>query len=138
MGRTFNYGGEKDGEEALKMLANDPRTAKFISTELARHFVSDNPPAALVDRMAANYESSGGDIRSVAGTMIDSPEFRSKEAYRAKVKTLRHLRLVASTARVPSTNVAVKIPLAQWVGPMGEPLFFVPAAGLGYSDKAET
>ncbi len=46
MGRTFNYGGMKDGEEALKMLANDPHTARFISTELARHFVSDNPPTA--------------------------------------------------------------------------------------------
>ncbi len=55
MGHTFNYGGEKDGEEALKMLANDPHTAKFISTELARHFVSDNPPPALVDRMAKEY-----------------------------------------------------------------------------------
>ena len=47
MGHTFNYGGEKDGEEALKMLANDPHTAKFISTELARHFVSDNPPRGV-------------------------------------------------------------------------------------------
>ena len=55
MGRTFNYGGEKDGEEALKMLANQPATAKFISTELARHFVSDNPPRALVDRMAKSF-----------------------------------------------------------------------------------
>ena len=47
MGRTFDYGGMKDGEEALKMLASDPHTAKFISTELARHFVSDNPPKPL-------------------------------------------------------------------------------------------
>ena len=50
MGRTFDYGGMKDGEEALKMLANDPHTARFISTELARHFVSDNPPKPLIDR----------------------------------------------------------------------------------------
>ena len=97
MGHTFNYGGEKDGEEALKMLANDPHTAKFISTELARHFVSDNPPPALVDRMAKEYESSGGDIRSVLKTMIYSPEFWSKQTYRAKVKT--PFELVASTAR---------------------------------------
>ena len=66
MGHTFNYGGEKDGEEALAMLANDPHTAKFISTELARHFVSDTPPPALVERMAKSYESSGGDIRTRA------------------------------------------------------------------------
>ncbi len=64
MGHTFNYGGEKDGEEALKMLAAQPATAKFISTKLARHFVSDTPPPALVDRMAKTYESTGGDIRS--------------------------------------------------------------------------
>ncbi len=51
MGHTFDYGGEKDGEEALAMLAKDPHTAKFISTELARHFVSDTPPPALVERM---------------------------------------------------------------------------------------
>ncbi len=62
MGHTFDYGGMKDGEEALKMLANDPHTARFISTELARHFVSDNPPPSLVDRMAKEYESTGGDI----------------------------------------------------------------------------
>jgi len=135
MGRTFDYGGEKDGEEALKMLANDPRTAKFISTEMARHFVSDAPPAALVDRMAATYESTGGDIRSVMKTMIYSPEFWSKETYRAKVKT--PFELVASTARVLNADVAVSLPLAQWVGRMGEPLFLCQPPN-GYSDKAET
>src|SRR5580658_3813418 len=61
MGRPFNYGGEKDGEEALKMLASRPATAKFISIELARHFVSDNPPPALIERMAQSFESSNGD-----------------------------------------------------------------------------
>ena len=55
LGRTFNYGGMKDGEEALKMLSSNPNTAKFISTKLARHFVSDNPPPALIDRMAQTF-----------------------------------------------------------------------------------
>ena len=135
MGRTFDYGGEKDGEEALKMLANDPRTAKFISTEIARHFVSDNPPAALVDRMAKDFVASGGDIRSVLKTMIYSPEFWSKEAYQAKVKT--PFELVASTARALNADVTVALPLAQWVGRMGEPLFLCQPP-TGYSDKAET
>ncbi len=135
MGHTFNYGGEKDGEEALKMLAADPHTAKFISTELARHFVSDNPPQALVDRMAKEYESSGGDIRSVMKTMIYSPEFWSKQTYRAKVKT--PFELVASTARALNADVAVSLPLAQWVGRMGEPLFLCQPP-TGYSDKAST
>ena len=135
MGHTFNYGGEKDGEEALKMLANDPHTAKFISTELARHFVSDNPPPALVDRMTKEYESSGGDIRSVMKTMIYSPEFWSKQTYRAKVKT--PFELVASTARALNADVTISLPLAQWVGRMGEPLFLCQPP-TGYSDKAET
>ncbi|HEX4003271.1 MAG TPA: DUF1800 domain-containing protein [Candidatus Acidoferrales bacterium] len=135
MGHTFDYGGEKDGEEALAMLANDPHTAKFISTELARHFVSDTPPPALVARMTKTYESTGGDIRSVLKTMIYSPEFWSKETYRAKVKT--PFELVASTARALDADVSVSLPLAVWVGRMGEPLFLCQPP-TGYSDKAST
>jgi uncharacterized protein (DUF1800 family) len=135
MGRTFDYGGEKDGEEALKMLASSPKTANFISSELARHFVSDNPPSALVKRMAQSFESSGGDIRAVLKTMIYSPEFWSKETYRAKVKT--PFELVATTARAMNAEVTITLPLSQWVGRMGEPLFLCQPP-TGYSDKAET
>jgi uncharacterized protein (DUF1800 family) len=135
MGHTFNYGGEKDGEEALKMLASDPHTAKFISSELARRFVSDNPPPSLVDRMAREYESSGGDIRSVMKAMIYSPEFWSQETYRAKVKT--PFELVASTARALNAEVTISLPLVQWIGRMGEPLFLCQPP-TGYSDKAST
>jgi uncharacterized protein (DUF1800 family) len=135
MGHTFNYGGEKDGEEALKMLAADPHTAHFISSELARHFVSDDPPQAMVDRMAKEYEASGGDIRNVLRAMIYSPEFWSKKAYRAKVKT--PFELVASTARALNADVEISLPLAQWVGRMGEPLFLCQPP-TGYSDRAST
>jgi len=135
MGHTFNYGGEKDGEAALQMLANDAHTAEFISTALARHFVSDHPPKALVDRMAKEYESTGGDIRSVLKTMIYSPEFWSKETYRAKVKT--PFELVSSTARALDADIVVSLPAMQWVGRMGEPLFQCQPP-TGYTDKAET
>ena len=135
MGHKFDYGGEKDGDEALKMLAGDVHTAKFISSELARHFVSDNPPTSLVDRMAKNYLDTDGDIRSVLHTMIYSPEFWSKEAYRAKVKT--PFELVASTARALNANVQVSLPLVNRVSQMGEPLFLCQPP-TGYSDKATT
>jgi uncharacterized protein (DUF1800 family) len=135
MGRTFNYGGEKDGEEALKMLASQPATARFISTELARHFVSDNPPSSLIDRMAKSFTSSGGDIRVVLKTMIYSPEFWSREAYRSKVKT--PFELVASTSRALNAESTISLPLSQWVGRMGEPLYLCQPP-TGYSDKAET
>ena len=135
MGRTFNYGGEKDGEEALKMLAGKPATAKFISTELARHFVSDNPPQSLIERMAKSFTTSNGDIRAVLRSMIYSPEFWSKDAYRAKVKT--PFELVTSTARALNSEVTITLPLSQWVGRMGEPLYLCQPP-TGYSDKAET
>lgn len=135
MGHKFNYGGEKDGEEALKMLAAQPATAKFISTKLARHFVSDTPPPALVDRMAKTYESTGGDIRTVMRTMIYSPEFWSRDAYRSKMKT--PFELVASTARALNAEVTITLPLTNWVARMGEPLFLCQPP-TGYSDKAET
>jgi uncharacterized protein (DUF1800 family) len=135
LGRTFNYGGEKDGEEALKMLAGKPATAKFISSELARHFVSDNPPQSLIDRMAKSFTASNGDIRTVLRAMIYSPEFWSKDAYRAKVKT--PFELVASTARALNSEVTITLPLSQWVGRMGEPLYLCQPP-TGYSDKAET
>jgi uncharacterized protein (DUF1800 family) len=134
MGHTFHDDGMKEGEKALEMLAADPHTARHISEELARHFVSDDPPKTLVDRMAQEYESSGGDIRAVLRTMIYSPEFWSKEAYRAKVKT--PFELVASTARALNADVEVTLPLVQWVGRMGEPLFQCQPP-TGYSDKSE-
>ena len=133
--RTFNYGGMKDGEEALKMLAANSHTAHFISLKLARHFVSDEPPQALVDRMAQSYLSSGGEIRNVLQTMIYSPEFWSRAAYRAKVK--RPFELAASTARALNADTDITLPLSQWVGRMGEPLFQAQPP-TGYSDKAET
>ncbi len=85
--------------------------------------------------MVQDYESTGGDIRSLLKTMIYSPEFWSKEAYRAKVKT--PFELVASTARALDADLQVSLPLVQWVGRMGEPLFLCQPP-TGYSDKAET
>ena len=134
MGHTFHGSGMKEGEKALEMLASDPHTAHHISLQLAEYFVSDDPPPALVDRMAQEWQSSGGDIRAVLRTMIYSPEFWSKQAYRAKVKT--PFELVASTARALNADVEVTLPLVQWVGRMGEPLFQCQPP-TGYSDKSE-
>jgi uncharacterized protein (DUF1800 family) len=85
--------------------------------------------------MTKEYEASGGDIRSVMKTMIYSPEFWSKQTYRAKVKT--PFELVSSTARALNADVTISLPLAQWVGRMGEPLFLCQPP-TGYSDKSET
>ena len=135
LGKKIHSGGMKDGEQVIDLLAHHPSTAKFISTKLARRFVSDNPPPALVQRMAQTFQSSDGDIRAVLKTMIWSPEFWSREAYRAKIKT--PFELVVSAARALGTDVDTPLPLVQWVGRIGQPIYQCQPP-TGYSDKAET
>jgi uncharacterized protein (DUF1800 family) len=134
LNKKINAGGMKDGEQAIELLAKNPSTAKFISTKLARRFVSDNPAAPLVARMAKTFESSDGDIRAVMHTMIYSPEFWSREAYRAKIKT--PFELVVSAVRALGTDVDTAMPLVQWVGRIGEPLYQCQPP-TGYADNAE-
>ena len=135
LGKKIHAGGMKDGEEVIALLSKNPNTARFISTKLARRFVSDAPPAALVDRMAKTFQKSDGDIREVLRTMIYSPEFWSKDAVRAKVKT--PFELVVSSVRALGTDVDTPMPLVSWVGRIGEPLYQCQPP-TGYSDKAET
>jgi uncharacterized protein (DUF1800 family) len=135
LGKKIHAGGMRDAEEVIDLLVHHPSTAKFISTKLARRFVSDNPSPALVARMAQTFQSSDGDIRAVMKTMIYSPEFWSRDAYRAKIKT--PYELVVSTARALGTDVDTPMPLVQWAGRIGEPLYQCQPP-TGYSDKADT
>jgi uncharacterized protein (DUF1800 family) len=134
LGKKIHAGGMKDGEQVIDLLAHHPNTAKFISTKLARRFVSDTPPPALVSRMAQTFQSTDGDIRAVLKTMIWSPEFWSRETYRAKIKT--PFELVVSAARAMGTDVDTPMPLVQWIGRIGEPLYQCQPP-TGYSDKAD-
>jgi uncharacterized protein (DUF1800 family) len=131
--KKIKAGGLKDGDQVLDLLAKDPHTARHISLQLAEHFVSDDPPPALVARMAKTFEKSKGDIRAVLTTMIYSPEFWSRTAFRAKVKT--PFELVASTTRALGADVDQPLQLAQWVARIGEPLYQCLPPN-GYSDKA--
>jgi len=114
-------GGIEDGEKVLDILAGHPSTAKFISRELAQRFVSDLPPAALVDRMSQTFLAKNGDIREVLRTMLASREFWSEGAYRAKVKT--PFEMVVSAVRALDANVDNAYALANKVGDLGEPLY---------------
>jgi uncharacterized protein (DUF1800 family) len=114
-------GGIEDGEQVLDILARHPSTAHFISKELAQRFVADNPPEALVNRMAQTFLSSNGSIREVMKTMLNSKEFWSQGAYRAKVKS--PFEMVASSARALDANVIDGWALANQVGRLGEPLY---------------
>src|SRR5216683_5694161 len=133
LGKKIKSGGIKDAEQVLDLLAKNQHTAHHISLQLAQHFVSDTPPEALVKRMAKTFEKSKGDIRAVMSTMIYSPEFWSRTAFRAKVKT--PFELVASTVRVLGADVDQPLQMAQWVARIGEPLYQCLTPN-GYSDAA--
>jgi uncharacterized protein (DUF1800 family) len=134
-------GGQQDGERVIDILARHEATARFIATKLARRFVSDDPPAALVERAAATFRRTEGDIRAVLATIFTSPEFWSADAYRAKIKT--PLEVVASAVRALDGRIGAGadpagggIALAREVGKLGEPLYEAQPP-TGYPDRAE-
>lgn len=74
LGRSYAAGGQEQALAILRDLAASPATALHVATKLARHFVADDPPPALVQRLAAAYQRSGGDLPAVYRALIDSPE----------------------------------------------------------------
>ena len=127
-------GGIKDGEMVIDILAHHPNTAKFISTKLVRRFVSDTPPQSLVDRVSAVYTKTDGDIREMMRTILTSPEFNSKEAYRAKIKS--PFELAVSAIRVLGAEIKTPLQAAQFISKMGQPLYLYQAP-TGYPDRAD-
>src|SRR6202034_4946520 len=103
LGQTIQENGEQEGLAVLHQLASSPATAHHLSQQLAERFVIDTPPSALVDRMAKTYLHTDGDIRQVLRTLFISPEFWSRESYRAKVKTPEEF--VDSAVRSPLGEV---------------------------------
>ena len=97
LGHAIRGGGQLDGERVLDLLAAHPATAGFLAGKLVRRFVADEPPAALVDRVAAAYRASGGDARAMLRVVFASPEFRAPTAAGAKIK--KPSEFVASAAR---------------------------------------
>ena len=114
-------GGKEDGEKVLDILAQHPSTARFISKKLAQRFVADDPPPALIDKMAKTFCDKNGDIRAVMKTMLTSKEFFSQGAYRAKVKT--PFEMIVSAVRATGAQVDFAFPLANQIAQLGEPLY---------------
>jgi uncharacterized protein (DUF1800 family) len=114
--------GVKQGLEALAILAASPQTAHFISFKLAQRFVADDPPPALVDRMAKTYLASDGDIKAVLRTLVASPEFNSKKYFRNKVKT--PVEFIASAFRTTATDPSNAGALVNTIRTMGMPMYY--------------
>ncbi len=135
LGQTFPAGrGQDDGERVLDLLAAHASTAHFIATKLVRHFVSDEPPAALVDRATVVFTKTKGDIREVMRTIITSDEFFATDAYRAKVKT--PFELVVSASRALGGLADPTPATAQLIARMGQPIYGRSTPD-GYPDTAD-
>jgi uncharacterized protein (DUF1800 family) len=135
LGHRIKPKGEGEGLELLHRLATSPKTAHFISMKLAERFVSDDPPPALVDRMAKTFLKKKGDIRQVMTVLLHSPEFWDDSTYRDKVKT--PLEFLASAVRATGADVEDAQPLVRQLNNMGMPLYGAQPP-TGYSMKAET
>ena len=127
-------GGVRDGERVLDILAAHPATARFISTTLARRFVSDTPPAALVDRMAATFMKTDGDLRAVMTVLLRSPEFLSPPDDASKVKT--PYEFVVSALRATGADIRNGTPLVRSLQQLGMPLYQCQPP-TGYADTAD-
>ena len=130
-------GGQRDGEDVLDILARHPSTARFIATKLVRRFVSDTPPPALVDRVAARFRETDGDLREVMRTILTSPEFLSPDAYLVKVKT--PFEFVVSAMRATAADMdgdKAATLLVRTMQQMGMPLYMCQPP-TGYKDTAD-
>ena len=74
LGRTYDQGGEEEGEAALDMLARHPATARHVVRKLARHFVADDPPDAAIERLRRAFVETDGDLGMLARTLVDLPD----------------------------------------------------------------
>jgi uncharacterized protein (DUF1800 family) len=129
-------GGQQDGERVLDQLVRHPATARFLATKLVRRFVADEPPPALVDRVADTYLRTSGDIRAMLRTIFTAPEFLAPEARQAKIK--KPFEFVVSAVRALDGTVSAEggIALARAAAQLGEPLYGAEPP-TGHPDRAE-
>ena len=135
LGHTIKAGGGMDeGEKVLDIVASHPATAHHIAFELAQRLVADDPPPALVERAAARFRDTRGDLREVVKTIVTSPEFLAPAARGAKFKT--PFELVVSAVRTTGAEVSDARAFVQTLQQLGEPLYMCQPP-TGYKDTAD-
>jgi uncharacterized protein (DUF1800 family) len=133
IGKSYPETGWEQGRAVLAALARHPATAKHIATKLARHFVVDEPPPALVERLTRRFLATQGDLKELAKALVAAPE--AWEAPRAKLK--RPGEWVVAALRAVGATPADIGPLMQAHNLLGEPLWR-PTAPKGFADESAT
>lgn len=133
VGRSYTQNGAEALDAILSDLATHPATARHIATKLARHFVADNPPPTLVQRLEANFLKTGGDLAALYRTLIEAPESwtgsgaKFKNPWEWTISALRALGVEA----IPGREQAAVALFNQ----MGQPVW-KPGSPKGYGDIA--
>ncbi|MGK9165384.1 DUF1800 domain-containing protein [Inquilinus limosus] len=122
LGKTYPEAGQDEGEAALDALAAHPATARHIATQMARHFIADDPPRAVVDRLAGAFQDTGGDLAAVSEALVDGPEAWAPE--RRKFKT--PMELVTSALRGFGTT-DVDVAAVNWTRRLGQQIYNAPS-----------
>jgi len=121
LGATIESGGISEVDKAINILAAEPPTAHYVSTELAEFFCCDAPPDSLIQAMTATWKASDGDIKQVLATLFASPEF--KASLTQKFKDPIHYAVSALRATYGNQVILNPQPLLNWLNRMGEPLY---------------
>jgi uncharacterized protein (DUF1800 family) len=131
VGKTYAEGGVEQGRAVLAALARHPATAKHVATKLARHFVADEPPPVLVERLAKRFRDTQGDLKEVSKALVSAPE--AWDAPRGKLK--RPGEWIISAMRAAAVQPSDVGPVMQALNLLGEPLWR-PSAPKGFADES--
>lgn len=124
LGRTIRGEGAEEVEHALDILASHPATARHVSYQLAQYFVGDQPPPALVDRLARRWMETDGDIRAVLRLLFASREFRDPSNFGSMLKT--PFQFTVSAVRAAGVDVENFRPLFASLKRLGQPIYGCP------------
>ena len=124
LGRRIRGRGADELDEALDLLARHPSTARFIARKLALYLASDDPPEALIARMAATFRATDGDIAATLRTLFTSPEFTASLG--SKFKDPVHYVVSAVRLAYDGKVILNTMPMINWLARMGEPLYARP------------
>jgi uncharacterized protein (DUF1800 family) len=130
VGKDYPETGVRQGRAVLSDLARHPATAKHIAAKLALHFVSDEPPPTLVDRLTTRFLETDGDLKEVARALVIAPEAWAPE----QVKIKHPAEWIVAALRATGQNGAVQR-IVGALNLLGEPLWRPPAPK-GFSEDS--
>ncbi len=131
LGKSYADAGFEQGKAALLDLAANPATASHVAQKLARHFVSDAPPKALVDKLASTFRVTDGDLAAVSTALVEAKESWAPELAKIRSPLEFSIALLRATGAKPEPQ-----PVLGGLYAMGQP-FWQPAGPNGFSDLAD-